>query len=142
MREIKFRIWAKNENKMVYPNKYVIDLNWFGVTSETYLDDSSASEYPIESKNYNLMQYTGLKDKNGVEIYEGDILTVGENLICEIIYIGENIEEYGDEIHCSFHAKIFKHNKIIPIDSYLKNNCIIIRNIYENPELLNSQNNG
>ena len=76
-------------------------------------------------------RFTGLHDKNGKEIYEGDILNVGENLVCEIVYVDKNVEDYGDEIHCAFHAKVYIHNKTIPLDSYLKNNCEIIGNIHE-----------
>ena len=84
-------------------------------------------------------RFTGLHDKNGKEIYEGDILNVGENLVCEIVYVDKNVEDYGDEIHCAFHAKVYIHNKTIPLDSYLKNNCEIIGSIYENPELLENK---
>jgi uncharacterized phage protein (TIGR01671 family) len=84
-----------------------------------------------------VMQSLGITDLRGQEIYEGDILRVGANLTCEIIYIGENVNDMGDEIHAAFHAKIQQHNKIIPIDSYFKENCTVIGNVYQYPELLN-----
>ena len=83
-----------------------------------------------------VMQFTGIKDIADKEIYEGDILKVGENLICEIVFVEKNVEDYGDEIHSAFHAKVYRHNKTIPLDSYLKNNCVLIGNVYENPELV------
>ena len=92
-------------------------------------------ETPIGA-NMKLMQFTGLTDKNGVKIFEGDILKVGEHLTCEIIYISENVDDYGDEINCAFHAKIYKQDKTIPLDGYLKKNCRIIGNIYENKTLI------
>lgn len=57
MKEIKFRAWDRLENRMVYLNNFgQIPYNWKEV--------------------WNLMQFTGLLDKNGKEIYEGDILAV------------------------------------------------------------------
>ena len=122
MRKIKFRIF----NKKI---KSYIDIH----SSAIMIDE-------LNDLNDNLIveQFTGLHDKNGKEIYEGDILTVGENLTCEIIYIGNNSDDYGDEINCAFHAKVFIHNKLIPLDGYLKKYCEVIGNTYENQELLNN----
>ena len=120
MRTIKFR--AFDDGKMIYQTGALVKLKRF---------------FSVIREDSIVMQFTGLYDKNGKEIYEGDILTVGENLICEIIYIGNNSDDYGDEINCAFHAKVFKHDKIIPLDGYLKKYCEEIGNIYDNPDLLN-----
>ena len=121
MRNLKFRIFDSEIKKY-------IDIS----ASAIMLDELNNLK-----PNLKIEQFTGLYDKNGKEIYEGDILTVGENLICEIIYIGNNSDDYGDEINCAFHAKVFKHDKIIPLDGYLKKYCEVIGNISENHDLLN-----
>jgi uncharacterized phage protein (TIGR01671 family) len=77
-------------------------------------------------------QFTGLQDKNEVDIYEGDIVNgdafSGKNLKCKVIYD----EQYG-----CYQLKSFKEKPLtFPIKSFLKN-LEIIGNIHENPELLN-----
>ena len=66
MREIKFRCWDKTNNRMLPP----VDAWGFGEGAETFFDNTLC----IYKDEVVLQQYTGLKDMNGVEIYEGDII--------------------------------------------------------------------
>ena len=74
-REIKFRIWNDYDKKMIYWNEL--------------LKNNLANIFTIPSYDKWLMQYTGLHDKNGKEIYEGDIVQqfdIKENGIIEYKY--------------------------------------------------------
>jgi uncharacterized phage protein (TIGR01671 family) len=70
MREIKFRVWDKKNNKMLFYDTDVVPnltLNGVLVRNLNGIDDNVSADYE-------LMQFTGLKDKNGKPIFEGDVV--------------------------------------------------------------------
>jgi uncharacterized phage protein (TIGR01671 family) len=118
MREIKFRVWD-NVDYMSSP---------FTLHGLMFSEIEFTTDCPI-------MQYTGLKDKNGKEIYEGDILTDGERRF-KIEYL-DAILQFKITIITN---EIKEWQKIWEMSSF--SNCAkleIIGNIYENQSLLNSQ---
>lgn len=128
MRTIKFRAWDKGEKKMViHPSLWTMDLNgglFYGNAKMT--KDDNVFDYPIT-----IMQFTGLLDKNGKEIYEGDIVV----LICEqscgygIRRQNPRIIEWKEQLNSiGFNLGLGRYKKGGKYE--------IIGNIYENPELL------
>lgn len=126
MREIKFRAWLKEKKEMIdnaRPDFFCKQLH--------YLCDNSAGGQDVlgvSTEDIELMQYTGLKDKNNKEIYEGDILSDGNN---EKLYkvIFEN-GSFRAEFEGDFEEYSFDLINVVA------QGCEIVGNIYENPKLL------
>ncbi|UQW98159.1 YopX family protein [Rummeliibacillus sp. G93] len=119
MREIKFRSWLKERKEFIY-----------NFTMDSILDS--------EAERCILSQYTGLKDSNGREIFEGDIVQqnykdvynqnqafVGEVVYSDCVYWLKNGDEYT-----------------FLYDEYRIYNSVVIGNVYQNPELLEGVNVG
>ncbi len=142
MREIKFRAWDK-EKKRMYAGVGIFPFPWNERTRNSSwsfsADGTTVNPY---HEDFALMQYTGLKDKNGKEIYGGDVVEITSNMVLlltgkptgnitttryRVVYSSEDliwyvIDNKGDKSRAKF---------------YLEGGDVkIIGNIYENPELM------
>lgn len=134
MREIKFRAWDKLYRTMTYLPRLIGDQYGVGFVGETdYYIDTSADL----GQDLILMQYTGLKDKNGKEIYEGDIFP------CTYVLDGHKDHVYAVAYDLEVAGFRLEHYGAICPQTHVVqsirdvsrfNACL--GNIYENPELL------
>jgi uncharacterized phage protein (TIGR01671 family) len=128
MREIKFRAWDKEDKKI----RRVDSINWFD--EDCYLDEEpSGLNFYRKIENIEIMQYTGLHDKNGKEIYEGDIIGV-PNPDCKyvvmfgVVRVPDN-EWYSDNTVAGFYLREISNGRYHHMD--LEDYHEIIGNIYE-----------
>lgn len=131
-KDIKFRIWNKMDRKFYTYNKldttkWLIDMDG----NLGYMDLTDFSWGGLIPKGfYQINQYTGLKDKNGKEIYEGDIC----KYVCgKSEWIAEVVFHYG---MFTFPIKEKPLGRYVYIHNVLERELEVIGNIYENPELL------
>lgn len=132
MREIKFRAWV-NCDKQNYTGMYsVIELS----RSRCVVERASVFAQTIFAlTDVTLMQFTGLKDKNGKEIYEGDIVKFNDITEPETIIINAIVE--WDKCRCSLHPREIDKNHKGGRYWHLWDFCTeieIIGNIYGNLE--------
>jgi len=142
MREIKFRAWDKREQK------------WYDKIIEWIFDrpKNSIGQLPQIPDGLVLMQYTGLKDKNGKEIYEGDIVrwTIGKHYWEAVISTVKNnksntlyaIETFNnvssdEEKNIYTYVRNNDRNGARNEIEFLDKSMEIIGNIWENGDLLN-----
>jgi uncharacterized phage protein (TIGR01671 family) len=125
MREIKFRAWDKKAKSMIN-EVWEIGLGSKNDPEKWLVGDDKQID------DYELMQYTGLKDKNGKEIFEGDFVKSKlENN--DWIFVHLTDKECKDGFRIFYIEDIFSQQKITHRDD-----LEVIGNIYENPEFLKS----
>ena len=115
MREIKFRAWNVLDKKM---------LNWGDIF---HLPAWEIFPGTPEQRPFNIMQYTGMEDKNGREIYEGDIIKyddAGGEAHTQVVRYDDEMGAFG----CDRGALMDHFNCMWEIE--------VLGNIYENPEIL------
>ncbi len=136
MREIKYRMWNKKEKKMY--DVGVLDFDDKKAYMKGYLNHT-VSNYMYMFEDIELMQFTGLHDKNGKEIYEGDIVHIPDDYEEYGFASGENYSiDYKDE---RFRLKPKYKPNACGYDLEYTDELEVIGNIYENPELLKGADN-
>lgn len=132
MREIKYKIWDKTHREWRHGGDYAIMLDGSNeVLKYTGLNDSTWEL--VDEWDYEVVQYTGSKDRNGIEIYEGDILeyTCRSKREKADIWFNGYLWEIRD-----FYNPVYDHPEDAFSEGTKKLDLVIIGNIYENPELL------
>ena len=123
MREVKFRAWDRIQKQSMFDWEKILKTGF-----ELFLKDSFG---------FVLMQFTGLKDKNGKEIYEGDIIKMLDEWI-------DHYELYSNH-QIEFGSGCFRLENAVPLfecldedSDFKKCQFEVIGNIYEHSHLLNS----
>jgi uncharacterized phage protein (TIGR01671 family) len=128
VRDIKFRVWDNLAKKWLTKKVYHASL---------ILDDNGVGEFTFKQhpEGFTIEQYTGLKDKNGKEIYENDIVVgSGGKFASSLSTIVKNPEDYVCEASVNFYKGSFMLNHY-PLMDYTE--FEVIGNIHEYPKQLN-----
>jgi uncharacterized phage protein (TIGR01671 family) len=120
MREIKFRVWDGEE--IQYPEFFIFNRDWNYSTNWSAFHGKGMKER-VTANQEQLMQFTGLLDKNGKEIYESDIYRIKDKIFTVVFENGAFV--LNNKSESNLHRV---YNAI--------HNGEIIGNIYDNPELL------
>lgn len=141
-REIKFRAWDKDEKRMLEVYRIGFDGPIDGAQVYCYLDDRGAKgskECFYDGDGLTLEQFTGLKDENGKDIYEGDILAWHSNIYRKQDWIGL-VKYRGAGFVVQESSRSFSTPDWLETACNKDANIIeVVGNIHENPELLEAE---
>ena len=129
----KFRVWVKIGKRMIFSDD-ILDIDYENkeiVTQQVYFVNGLPDDrdiYCYDFDDIELMQSTGLVDKNGKEIFEGDIVKMSKDVYSEPTYY-EVVRHYGG----AYRLESKQHG----CELWLRHtDCEVVGNIYENRELL------
>lgn len=142
--EIKFRAWDKQKNEMIYDGIEFHSRQLHEPGPEEGEEESFIGFGSLCFRRFIMMQWTGMKDCRGKEIYEGDILrSIDDPQFDVIVRFGDSFSEiHEDHINTfvGFYGGFInqEHNNC-EINPSVEDISKVIGNIHENPELIKSQ---
>jgi uncharacterized phage protein (TIGR01671 family) len=126
MREIKFRAW--DGEKMIYPDKD----GWYNKCKLEGVVHPQNIQLGTAIRRLTVMQFTGLLDESGKEIYEGDILSGGISKDCVVEFKNGTFTVWDDQ-PIGWDVEDFDElPEVLPTDKWAN----VIGNVFSNPELL------
>lgn len=131
MRKIKVRAWDKRNNKWIGQESLVMNNGLLFEDWRAFVD-----WFPLSEDEAELVESTGIKDKNGIEIYEGDILKAGDGYTGLIGYRTESAQFVGFNIGNEFTEEEF--DTLYTVNGSF-NSAEVIGNRFETPELLKEE---
>lgn len=129
MRDIKFRAWDKRARQMYQVKNLGVGKEGWTRTAENYDEQPETGYNKFYPSEVEVMQYTGLKDKKGKEIYEGDIVKVFSD---KRWITGKIIYEHSEFLVDVMNNKDLNFGRVGIIEKFIE----VIGNIYDNPDLL------
>lgn len=136
-REIKFRAWRED----------IVSTEPYGRNSfeqkfmESDIEDIKTKEFGsfeekgvVKAHRADIMQYIGVNDKNGKEIYEGDIVRTNSGRLCKVVWFSSSQYQGWD-------LTPIETKNPAPTEVGFWNNLEVIGNVYENADLLKEENN-
>jgi hypothetical protein len=122
-----FRMWNRITSQL-----HLVDGLYFDDKEAEYVDDDNVLRF-VSFKNIDLMQSTGLKDKNGQEIFDGDIVKMAKDVYSESTYY-EVVRHHGG----AYRLESKQHG----CELWLRHaDCEVVGNVYENQEYLKKRGN-
>lgn len=126
-REVKFRAWNIEKKIMCYDNEDLSACYWDGAYSSEVGIINEYLNLPEHLRNYEYMQYIGVNDKNGKEIYEDDIVLSDDGKVGQVQWFEE---------HLAFMIWCVTNNKVYFAYENDFSKIEVIGNVYENADLL------
>ena len=130
---LRFRVWVKIGKRMVF-SEDILDIDYENkeiVTQQVYFENGLPDDRDIYCYDFDeieLMQSTDMVDRDGKEIFEGDIVKMAKDVYSEPTYY-EVVRHYGG----AYRLESKQHG----CELWLRHtDCEVVGNIYENPELL------